>query len=335
MIRRISAVILTVAMLALGMLLCLAGCGQSNAMIMVGLALSAGQEGDKTGELLQSALEESGHSVELACAQTSQEQTEQLGNLMKDGASVLVVQSVDSVAVENLFNDPKNDVSDLTVIACGAPIAADCVKAYVGPDLYDAARQQAEQVVKELNLNEPERSYTVELVAGNGAERAVAGAMEVLQPYVDKGTVTISAGSDVESCHTEDPAARIAQLCKDTYAEQELDAVLCLGEGQVSQVIEALKENYTGAAWPVVTGYGCDEEIVGYLASKMLTMTAYPEELTTEQLTELVTAAIAATEEERQDTVIPCSAVTRGNYKKLLIKSGLYTKNKDGSYTKN
>lgn len=335
MIRRISAVILTAVTLMLGMLLCLSGCGQSNAMIMVGLALSGAQEGDKTGAALQSALEESGHSVELACAGSAEEQTEQIGNLIRDGASVLVVQSVDSVAVENLFSDPKNDVSNVTVIACGAPITAECVKAYVGPDLYDAARQQAEQVVKELNLDEPERSYTVELVAGNGAERAVAGAMEVLQPYVDKGTVTISAGSDVESCHTEDPAARIAQLCKGTYAEQELDAVLCLGEGQTKQVIEALKEDYLGAAWPVVTGYGCDEELVGYLAAKMLNMTAYPDELTTEELTEKVTAAIVATEEEKQDTLLPCHAVTRSNYKKLLVETGLYTKNKDGSFTKN
>lgn len=334
MIRRISAVILAAILLALGMLLCLAGCGQSNAMIMVGLALTDGEQ--ETGTVLQSALEEAEHSVELACAKSAQEQTEQLTSLMQDGASVLVIHSVDSVAVENLFSESKSDASNLSVIACGAPINAECVKAYVGPDLYDAARQQAQQVVKELNLDEPERACTVELVAGNGAERAVAGAMEVLQPYVDKGIVIITAGTDVASCHTLDAAGRIAQLCNGTYADHELDAVLCLGEGQTKQTIEALREHYTGAAWPVVTGYGCDEEIVGYLRDKMLNMTVYADELSPEQLTEQVTAAVEATDEEEvQDKLLPCQAVTRSNYKKKLVETGLYTANKDGTFTKN
>jgi putative multiple sugar transport system substrate-binding protein len=192
-------------------------------------------------------------------------------------------------------------------------------------------------VVKELALDDGpvEQPCTVELVAGNGAGQAIAGAMEVLKPYVDKGAVTISAGTDVAACHTLDAAERIRELCSGAYADQELNAVLCLGEGQAEQVIEALKENYTGAAWPVVTGYGCNEELVANLASHMLNMVTYAEELTKEQLTEKAVALADASEEETEDSLIPCTAVTGSNYKELLVETGLYTAHKGGTFTKN
>ena len=334
MIRRISAVIL-----ALAMLLVLSGCGQnSSAMIMVGLAMTGEDESTGIGGDIQAALEEAGHTVELAYGATAQEQTQQISDLVKDGAAVLVVHPVDSVAVEELFKSGKSDVSNVAVIACGAPIADESVKAYIGPDLSEAGRQQAEQVVKELALDEGpiEQPCTVELVAGNGAGQAIGGAMEVLQPYVDKGAVAISSGTDVAACHTLDAAGRIRELCSGIYADQELNAVLCLGEGQTEQVIEALKENYTGAAWPVVTGYGCNEELVADLAAHMLSMVTYAEELTKEQLTEKTVAlADASTEEETQDSLTPCTAVTGSNYKELLVETGLYTAHKGGTFTKN
>lgn len=331
MIRKISA-----ALLALSMLLVLCSCGQSNAMIMVGLSMTSADQSAGTGESVQATLEEAGHAVELAYAQSAEEQSQQINDLVKDGAAVLVIHPVDSVEVEKLFSSGKSDVSDVTVIACGAPICSDCVKAYVGPDVTEAGRQQASRVVQELGLAEQgDEKYHVELVAGNGAQRALEGAMEVLQPYVDAGRVVISGGSDVESCCTQDAAGRIRSLCKGAYARQELNAVLCLGEGQAEQVVAELKSSYTGASWPVITGYGCNETSVEYLAAHMLSMVTYPEELSADQLTEKAVAIASASAEEIQDALTPCTSVTANDYKKLLVDTGLYTPNEGGTFTKN
>lgn len=318
------------------MLVALCSCGQSNSMIMVGLALTGQEQSTGAGESVQASLEESGHAVELAYAQSAEEQSQQINDLVKDGAAVLVVHPVDSLALEKLLSSGQSDVSSVTIIACGAPVCAECVKAYVGPDLYDAGRQQAEQVVKELGLAESSgEKFTVELVAGNGGTRALEGAMEVLSPYVESGSVVISGGSDAESCCTQDAAGRIQTLCRSSYSNQELNAVLCLGEGQAEQVVEALKGCYGGTSWPVVTGYGCDERSVQYLSAHMLSMVTYPESLDCAQLTEKAVSIASASEGEVQDELTPCTAVTRSDYKERLVDTGLYTKNEDGSFTKN
>lgn len=343
MIRRISAVLLTLCLL-LVVASCSQGGGLSSnpAMVMVGISMTGKDQSAGTGETIQSTLEEAGHTVELAYAQTSEEQNEQIAALVKDGAAVLIISPVDTLEVEQMLSSGKTDVSDVAVIACGAPIASDCVRAYVGPDLYDSARQQANRVVQVLGLEKPGsgtyqgEASTVELVAGNGAQRCIDGAMEVLQPYVDAGMIEMPSGADVESCHTLDAEGRIRELCQSTYAQREMDAVLCLGEGQAEQVVKGLMGSYSGAAFPVVTGYGCNEESVQYLAAHLLSMVAYCEEQDPAELTnKAVSAANSANAEETGDTVIACKLVTAENYKKLLVDTGLYKAHKGGTFTKN
>jgi hypothetical protein len=67
----------------------------------------------------------------------------------------------------------------------------------------------------------------------------------------------------------------------------------------------------------------------------MLNMVTYAEELTKEQLTEKAVALADASEEETEDSLIPCTAVTGSNYKELLVETGLYTAHKGGTFTKN
>lgn len=342
MIRRISTVLLSLCLL-LVVVSCAQGGGFSKnpAMVMVGVSMTIQDKAAGTGEAVQAKLEEAGHTVELAYATSAQEQNEQIAALVKDGAAVLVISPLNSLEVEQMLDSGKTDVSDVTVIACGAPVASDCVKAYVGPDLYESARQQANRAVKELGLEQPGsgtyqgRAYTVELVAGNGARRCIEGAMEVLQPYVDAGMITLPSGTEQETCYQEDPAQYVERLCKSRYASQELGALLCLGEGQAEPVIRALMSSYSGAAFPVVTGYGCNEESVQYLAAHLLSMVAYCEDQDPASLTERAMDAAAASAEEVQNTASPCTVVTSETYEKLLVDTGLYTAHKGGTFTKN
>lgn len=337
MIRRFSIVLLSLCLL-----LVVVSCSQNGgfsgnpAMIMVGLSMTAADEADGVGAAVQSTLEEAGHTVELAYAQNAEQQDEQIAALLKDGARVLVIDPVNALAVEEMLASGKTDVSGVTIIACGAPIVSEHVKAYVGSDYYDAARQQASRVVEVLGLAEEYsgKPCTLELVAGNGAQRSIEGAMEVLQPYVDAGTLLLPSGSNAAACYTEDPASRIRFLCKGTYAEHELDAVLCLGEGQAEQVVDALMDSYSGAAFPVVTGYGCNEKSVEYLAAHLLSMITYCETPQPAELTEKA-MDLATAKEEVQDALTKCVPVTAENYKKLLVETGLYTAKKGGTFVKN
>jgi putative multiple sugar transport system substrate-binding protein len=326
----------------------MAGCAQGDtsggglkgdpAMIMVGISMTGEDQNTKAGEKIQSVLEEAGHTVELAYASSAKEQAEQLSALVEDGAAVLVVDPVNSLEVEKTLESGSTDVSGVSVIAYSVPISAPCVKAYVGPDVYAAGKEQAQRVVEQLGLEEAKKSggkaQSVELIAGNGAERAIEGAMEVLQPYVDAGVVEMPSGTEAAECYTEDTAGRVQELCKGTYADREMGALLCLGEGQAVSAVEALMGSYTGAAFPVVTGCGCDEKAAEYLASHLLSMVALYEDTDPAQLAGEAIAA-ASGGEEWSDQVSKCTAVTADNYKELLVDSGLYTAHKGGTFTKN
>jgi putative multiple sugar transport system substrate-binding protein len=252
---------------------------------------------------------------------------------------VLIVDPVNSVEAAKTLESGSPDVSGVAVVACSAPISASCVKAYLGPDVYTAGKQQAQRVVEQLGLEEAKakgkgKAQAVELIAGNGAERAIEGAMEVLQPYVDAGVVELPSGTDAAKCYTEDVAGRVQELCKSSYTDHEMGALLCLGQDQAVSAVEALMSNYTGAAFPVVTGCGCDEKAAEYMASHLLSMVAMYEE---SDVAELVQNAIAAASsgEEWRDQLSKSTVVTADNYKEQLVDTGLYTAHKGRTFTKN
>ena len=341
MIRRITTVLL-----GLTILLVMASCGQSSsvkgkgkaAMVMVGLAMDQASQSAQTGESIQGRLETDGHTVELAYASSAEEQAQQVSALVEDGASVMVLQPIDSLEAAKTLSSISVDVTNVAVVACGAPISADTVDVYLGPDLFAMGQEQARQVLKQLGLETPSAAfegdaYAVELVAGNGAQRAIEGAMDVLTPYVQSGMVTLPSGSDPETCCTKDPQAMVKGLCQGRYADSELSAVLCLGEGQANQVVDALLSNYTGAAFPVVTGYGCDETSLQYLASHLVSALCISEEADYTALVQKTVAALG--EGTMEDIIVPCNTVTPENYKEQLVDTGLYTAHKGGTFTKN
>lgn len=331
-------------LLALSMIfsVALTGCGtedSSSAMIMVGVAMANEEASSDAGEAIKTQLEAAGYTVELAYADSGSAQASQISAMVEDGASILIVDPVDTDVATETLESITVDVSDVPVIAYRDPLESDDVDAYVGRDYYEMGKQQAEEIVTKLGVETRNDSITVEMVAGKGssAERAVQGAMDVLQPYIDAGTVKILSGNTTaSSCQTDDAATWTKQMLADYYAEEELRGILCLGEGQVVEVMDTILTNYTGIILPMVTGADCTPECLQYMSQNLLDMVSIcdNDELISKTV-DTVLNIVNAPDSVKKETLLENTAVNAENYTQLLVDSGLYTANDDGTFTKN
>lgn len=310
----------------------------SSAMVMVGIALGSEETCGADGEAIKNSLDAAGFSTELAYADSSSAQSSQLSAMVEDGASILIVDAVDAAAAAKTLESVTVDVSDVTVIAYQNEIDSNVVDVFVGRDYYEMGQQQAQHLVQQLDLDNASEPVNIELITGmEDSERAFQGAMDVLQPYVDAGTVIIPSGNtSVEACQTEDVAAWAANLFSDLYATQELHGVLCLGNGQAVALVDSILTTYPGTIYPVITSADCTAEALQYMSCNLLSMASISsgEEQLSDKAVEAVQSAVRSSG-SLEDYLLPNTAVTAETYQELLVESGAYTANDDGTFTKN
>lgn len=338
-------------LLALAMLLSLVGCGSGSgdssenaknnaAMIMVGVALSGSQETNPYGAALESSLKQVGYTVEIAYA-GSGDQISQISDLVTDGASILIVEPEDGDAVKSALESISVDVSDVPVIALDSSISSDTIRTHVGINYTELGKQQAQYIADTLNLekmDEEDDPVTVEFLADESgcAEKALSGAMSVLKPYLDSGHLKVLSGNTTAaSIETEDPSAWASKLFSTSYADTDLNAVLCFGEDQGTAVVDAVLAGYTGKVFPLIASCGHSEQSVQYLTQNFIGM------LTLSDTDSIVTKAVdsVATIVNKSGTVnkeqlTEVTPVVLKDYKAQFIDSGLYTANDDGTFSR-
>lgn len=329
--------------------------GSSNAaMIMVGVSMS-GEENNSIGVALTSGLEGAGYTVEVAYTTDADEQTKQISAMVEDGAKILIVDPVNTEKVQKALESIAVDVSDVVVIACGDSMDSNAVNVYVGRDEEEFGKQSAQEVLTRLGLvedtNDDDKdaddeddgeTYTVELLSdgGNTSQVAFNSAMKVLKPYVDAGKLVIRSGHTTGSaCKTEDVASTMKSLLTTTYADEELNAILCLGRGQAVPVIETIFSSYQGNVYPVITCGDVTTETVQYLSTNLLDMVSYYDQA------ELVSGALSAVqaaidakdsgEMSVKEKISANTAVTADTLDEKLIDSGLFVRNNDGTFSQN
>ncbi len=346
--KRCIAMIMSVAM----MMLTLAGCvegdgstsssvlsglsGNTSSMTMIGISMSGTETDGDDGEVLFEALRNAGYSVELAYAEDSSEtQASQLAAMVQDGASALIVDPVDAEEAADTLDSL--DVADVVVLAYGEPIDGKNVDYYLGWNWQEIGRQQAQYIVDVLDLDEQEDAVTLEIVGTGDAGSALAmeGALAVLQSYIDEGTVTVLSGNvTAEDCAVEDMDSYMETLLTEYYEEQELNALLCFGEGQAVDAISGLMSHYLGSVFPVVAGTGYDEEIDSLLNQYMLSATVYaPDEDLTDKALSLVQAAVSGSQQDQEELLAAPVTLTLENLSDYLVDGEIVIPETDGNAT--
>ena len=366
---------------------CLAGCGapaqpEGEAPVKIGVSLpnNTDTQWAEDGKIISDALTAAGYAVDLQYAgDDPATQTSQIQAMLDGGCQTLIVAAVDPAGLSNLFfyigeeaegqadgsqsapeiqptydGTPAED--DINVIAYDTLITGcNAIDYYVGFDGYEAGYLQASYIERQLALYDaPEgTSYTIEFFF-NGedalkAEFQYAGAMEVLQMYLDSGVLRVASGqTSLEDCTLDSPeqaAQRMQEILSASEPDSNLDAVLCADDTLARAVCDTLYSSYTGSIFPLLTGMGCEDWSVNALLTGQQSMTLLMDCTGMAQEAASVAAAMAAGETvSTQDSLdngtinIPASLfypqeVYADNYQQMLIDRGYFSVGDDGVIT--
>ena len=305
------------------------------------------------GANMKSQLEALGYEVVLQYAEDDvQMQVSQIENMVAQQVDCLVIAAVDSGALTAVEAQAKN--AGIPIIAYDRLLMdTDAVSYYASFDNKGVGTAIAQYIVDAKDLeaaSEAGESYTIEFFMGspddNNALLLYQGIMEVLQPYLDDGTLVCKTGrtSFDDTCILRWSQETAQQWCENYlsgfYADEDLDIACSAFDGFAYGIRSALEAaGYTDANWPLITGQDAELMAVKNIISGKQTMSIYKDtRLLAEKAVSMVNAVVNGTEPEINDTetydngvlVVPsylCTpvAVDVNNYEELLIDGGYYT----------
>ena len=253
-------------------------------LIGVAMPTKSSERWIQDGNAVKSALEEQGYKVDLQYAEDDiPTQVSQIENMITKGAEALIVASIDGTTLSEVLQSAAD--ADIPVIAYDRLIRdSENVNYYASFDNFKVGQQQAWSVLNGLGLVEldgtakadaPAGPFNVELFAGspddNNATFFFNGAMDVLQPYIDKKTLVVKSGqTGFQQVATlrwdgETAQSRMEDILTANYSDgTKVNAVLSPYDGISRGIISALEgAGYaTGAEWPIISGQDAELDSV-------------------------------------------------------------------------
>ena len=312
------------------------------------------------GNNVKEQLEALGYTVDLQYAEDDiPTQVNQIDNMITQGADVLIIASIDGTALTSQLESAAEN--GIPVIAYDRLIRdSKNVDYYTTFDNFEVGVQQATSLITGLGLLDASGTATdvagplnIELFAGspddNNATFFFNGAMSILQPLIDDGTLVVKSGqTDFQTVATLrwDPAtaqARMENLLTSTYSGgDKVAGVLSPYDGLSIGILGALKGVGYGTSdqpWPIVTGQDAEIGSVKSIIGLEQYSTIYKDTRELAKVTVAMTDALLKGEKpEVNDTetydngvkVVPSyllasQIITVENYQKILIDGGYWT----------
>ncbi|MCR5195834.1 MAG: sugar-binding protein [Pseudobutyrivibrio sp.] len=306
------------------------------------------QRWNQDGANMQKELEAAGYEVDLQYASNDvQTQVSQIENMINSGSNVLVIAAIEGSSLGEAMDMAKE--KNIPVIAYDRLIMnSDAVSYYATFDNYKVGQVQGQYIIDQLDLDNTDKTFTMEITAGdpgdNNAGFFYDGAMDLLKPYIEKGTIEVKSGqvdfADVATAAwaTETAQSRMENILSSKYANDDLNICLCSNDSTALGVENALAANYKGE-YPIVTGQDCDIENTKNMIAGKQSMSVFKDTRTlASQVVKMVGQIlngekVDVNDEKTYDNgkgVVPsflCEPVfaDKDNYKELLIDSGYYT----------
>ncbi|WP_127506026.1 multiple monosaccharide ABC transporter substrate-binding protein [Actinoplanes solisilvae] len=330
------------------------------ALIGVTMPTRSSERWISDGENLQKQLEALGYKVDLQYAEDKiPTQTQQLDNQITKKAKLLIIASIDGTAITTQLENAK--ANKIPVIAYDRLIRnSPNVDYYATFDNFKVGVQQATSLLTGLKVLKADGSagdakgpFNIELFAGspddNNATFFFNGAMSVLKPKIDDGTLVVkSKQTDFKTVAILRWQAKTAQdrmenLLTSTYrGGAKVDGVLSPYDGLSIGILSALKSNGYGTAaqpWPVVTGQDAEQASVKSIKRNEQYSTIYKDTRELAKTTVAMADAVLKGQQPKTNNttdydngvkVVPSMLlesviVDKENYKKELVDTGYYT----------
>ncbi|WP_441725178.1 multiple monosaccharide ABC transporter substrate-binding protein [Glaciibacter sp. 2TAF33] len=354
------------------MLVSLAGCANGAAsgdgagkgdggLVGVAMPTKSSERWIKDGDSIKKQLEDQGFKVDLQYAEDDiPTQVSQIENMITKGAEVLIIASIDGTTLTSVLQEAKD--GDIPVIAYDRLIRdSKNVDYYATFDNFKVGQQQAWSLLNGLGLTDlegkpvdgaPAGPFNVELFAGspddNNATFFFNGAMDVLQPLIDAGTLVVkSKQTDFNTVATlrwdgEVAQKRMENILTSTYSDgSKVQGILAPYDGLSRGIISALTDaGYsTGDQWPVITGQDAELDSVKAINSGEQYATIFKDTRELAKVAvEMTVAVLGGDKPTVNDTktydngkkVVPSmlldpTIVVKDNIKKALVDSDYWT----------
>jgi len=249
------------------------GGGSGGTTIGISLPTMSLQRWIQDGENMKEQFEAAGFEVDLQYGGENDVPTQiaQIENMISAGVDVLVICAIDGFSLTEVLATAK--ANDIPVIAYDRLIMnTDAVTYYATFDNWKVGTLQGTFLEDALNLKAGGGPYNIEFFTGDPGDNNInfffGGAMEVLQPYLNNGTLECLSGqTDIMQVATVDwnPAnaqARMENLIAThgySPTGTPLDAVMCSNDSTAQGVTQALLgAGFDAESFPYITGQDCD-----------------------------------------------------------------------------
>ncbi len=326
------------------------------ALIGVAMPTKTSERWIDDGDNVKAKLEALGYKVDVQYANDKvPDQQQQLESMLNNGAKALIIASIDGTALTQQLADAGKD--GVKVIAYDRLInGSPNVDYYVTFDNQKVGEQQGTSLLTGLGiLDEAGKDtgkkgpFNVELFAGspddNNAKFFFDGAMSVLQPYIDKGTLKVRSGQTefsqvaIQQWKQDTAQARMETILNGFYAKgnTKLDGVLSPYDGLSRGILNATKS--AAIPNPIVTGQDAEKPSDKLILDGVQYSTIFKD---TRKLgntaADMVDAVLNGRTPETNDTttydnkvkVVPAYLhesviITKDNLVKEVVDSGYYT----------
>jgi len=322
-------------------------------LIGISMPTQSSERWIKDGQTLRDILLERGFRVELQYAEDNiPTQMLQIEAMLTRGASVLVISAIDASTLSGVLTEAA--ANGVAVIAYDRLLVdTDAISYYATFDNVQVGVLQANSLVEGMRANRGAGPYRIELFAGSPDDTNsfffYSGAMQVLQPLIDSGQVTVPSGQTSQ--------AEVGTLRWDgAVAQSRMDAILAahysggqplhgvlspydgLSRGIISALVSHGFQPNTGD-WPVVTGQDAEAASISLIRTGEQYSTVLKDTRDLAAVAaNMVIAILEGRTPEINDTstyhnnvkIVPSYLlipydVTRDNYQRLVIDSGYLT----------
>ena len=332
-----------------------AALAQAKPEVGIAMPTHAGQRWIADGKALTAAFQAKGYTVDLQYAEDDiPTQLAQIESMLTTDAKVLVITPVDATSLGGALQQAAN--LHIPVVAYDRLLRnTPNVDYNVTFDNVQVGALQAKSLLKGLKERFPDaKTWTVEIFGGspddNNAFLFHDGAMSVLKPLIDAGTIVVKSGQvdmqKVGILHW-DPStaqARMDNLLSAYYSDGgRLDGVLSPWDGLSRGIISSLQGIGYGSAdlpWPIITGQDAEAPSIKAIIAGSQYSTVFKDTRELAQTTaDLVGTVMAGKQPAGLDVktydngvkVVPTLllrpyVVDINNYEKIVIDSGYLSK---------
>ena len=264
------------------------GDGGFDAGSVIGVALP-----DKTSEnwvlagaLFEDGLDAAGFKGDVQYAPASNtvaEQQNQISSMVTNGAKVIIIGAKDGAQLSAQV-EAAHEAGAVVIAYDRLILNTEDLDYYLAFDNFKVGELQGQALLDGLAAKFPDKdTYNIELFAGspddNNAGVFFDGAMSVLQPKIDDGTLTVVSGqTEFDQVVTQGWKAENAQSRADTllaanYLSTDLDGVLSPNDTLARAILTSVSA--AGKPLPVVTGQDSEVESVKSIVAGQQYMTIY------------------------------------------------------------